>query len=267
MNLKHYLRKIYYFIERKSFPIKVPPSITSRVYYIVNPVSRERKRLAKKYLKGYGIEIGALFRPIINSRSKVKYVDLFPRETLKKKYPELKLFGLVKVDIIDNGEHLTSIENSSVDFIVASHMIEHCKDVISTIKNHMSKLKQDGILFYVIPDKRNVTAMVPDFRRELTPLKHFVDEYSNKTASTSIAHYDDYYRALHNLSKKENIAERLKDFIQQSPSIHFHTFVPESFTNLIYYLITELKYPLRLLNLTSNDEEFICILKKVDNQD
>jgi hypothetical protein len=83
-------------------------------------VGDARARLAAELLSGSGIEIGALHLP---------------------------LAFLTRVDVVDDGELLSTIPAESVDFIIANHFLEHCEDPIRTIGTHLGKLRADGVLF------------------------------------------------------------------------------------------------------------------------
>src|SRR5690348_10635190 len=101
-----------------------------------------RLLLSSFYLRGEGLEIGALHEPLqLSSRAHVKYVDRLSVPDLRRHYPELNNLNLVNVDIIDDGERLTTIPANSQDFIVANHMLEHCKNPIQTLQSFLSKLK------------------------------------------------------------------------------------------------------------------------------
>lgn len=114
-----------------------------------------RAVLAAQYLAGSGIEIGALHSPLhLPEGARARYVDRFPVAELRRQYPTLADLDLVEVDVVDDGERLSTIADGSLDFIVASHFLEHCEDPIGTIGNHLDKLAPGGVLFYVVPDKR-----------------------------------------------------------------------------------------------------------------
>jgi hypothetical protein len=88
-----------------------------------------RTRIANGYLSGEGIEIGALHNPLPMPRSaRVRYVDRLPVSELRAHYPELEHEPLVQVDILDDGERLATIADSSLDFVVANHFLEHTQD-------------------------------------------------------------------------------------------------------------------------------------------
>ena len=74
-----------------------------------------RKLVADQYIKGSGIEIGALCHPI-ETDAKVTYVDRFKRKGLHEQYPDIPIKIMNRVDVVDDGETLASFESNSQDF-------------------------------------------------------------------------------------------------------------------------------------------------------
>ncbi len=56
--------------------------------------------------------------------------------------------------MIDDGEHLASIGDESVDFVVANHFIEHCRDPIGALTTLLRVVRPGGVVFMAVPDKR-----------------------------------------------------------------------------------------------------------------
>ena len=95
------------------------------------------------YLHGRGIEIGALHKPLKigdRGRAKVFYVDRLPLDELRQQYPELNGLPLVTPDIIDDGGVLERIEDGTIDFIIANHLIEHLDNPLLALENWCRKL-------------------------------------------------------------------------------------------------------------------------------
>ena len=137
-----------------------------------------RRQIAWRYLSGNGIEIGALHSPlIVPPNAQVLYVDRMTVADLRNIYPELAAYNLVDVDIIDDGETLSSIADNSYDFVIANHMIEHCQNPIGTIEQHLRVLKSNGILYMAVPDKRYTF----DRDRHVTFLEHLLQDYTEGT--------------------------------------------------------------------------------------
>jgi predicted SAM-dependent methyltransferase len=194
-------------------------SITGQTSF--QKVERVRRKLASYYLKGKGIEIGELHRPIIlngsNQKTKILYLDRFDSETLRDAYPELKELNLVNVDIVDNGETLQEIKDSSLDFIIANHFIEHCENPIGTIRNHVRKLRENGILFYAIPNK----AKTFDKNRPTTSFEHLVKDDQLGPEISRLSHYQEWVEKVLRVPSKE-IQETIEKNISLNYSIHFH---------------------------------------------
>src|SRR6266852_1252099 len=107
-----------------------------------------RELIAETYLKGNGIEIGALHNPLqVPPWARVKYVDRLPIVQLREQYPELNDKELVEVDILDDGERLTKISDASQDFVIANHFVEHSQDPIGAVLNMLRVLKPGGRLY------------------------------------------------------------------------------------------------------------------------
>ena len=109
----------------------------------------DREVLASVYLRGSGIEIGALQGPLRVPRAvKVRYVDRMTVADLRKQYPELKYHKLVDVDIIDDGESLSTIGDASQDFVIAIHFLEHCENPIKAVSNFVRVVREGGFFSF-----------------------------------------------------------------------------------------------------------------------
>src|SRR6059036_2532729 len=113
---------------------KVARSIRKRASRLLGAPARpeellRRKTIASTYLRGDGLEIGALHNPLkVPPAARVKYVDRMCVADLRREYPELSGKHLVDVDILDDGETLASIGDGTQDFVIANHFIEHCEN-------------------------------------------------------------------------------------------------------------------------------------------
>jgi len=218
-----------------------------------------RENLIKKYLRGEGIEIGALHYPVkLHENVKAKYVDRYDISGLRSQYPELKNFDLVKVDIIDDGEKLTKINEDSLDFIISSHFLEHTQNPIQTIETHLSKIKIGGVLYYAIPDKW----MGFDIDRPLTTFEHILKDFQNGPSISYVDHLNEW-SALVNKTAPEKREEQVKKLMGIKYSIHFHVWDGSSFKNFLDQTNLLLGNPFKILEFVRNDTEHIAILEKI----
>lgn len=96
-----------------------------------------REDLARQYLRGDGIEIGALHRPLrVPPGVRVRYVDLADRDALLQMYTSATYGNpewVVETDVVDDCERLGSFADGSLDFVIANHIIEHTEDPIADL--------------------------------------------------------------------------------------------------------------------------------------
>src|SRR5215211_7277268 len=125
-----------------------------------------REQLAYIYVRGEGLELGALNNPLpVSSQAHVKYVDFATAEAIAEQFPG---HAVKTPDIVDDAVTLNTIEDCSHDFVIACHILEHLEDPIGALKTWFRVLKPGGVLFMSIPDRR----FTFDFYREVTPLAH-----------------------------------------------------------------------------------------------
>jgi hypothetical protein len=218
-----------------------------------------RANVAQKYLRGRGLEIGAAHLPLKLPRgTTVKYVDRVPLEELKRIWPEVaNLPALVNIDIVDDGETLATIEPNSQDFIVGNHFLEHCLDPIGTIIHLQSKLRDRGILFFAIPEKRHTFDRV----RPVTPYEHLLDEYWDGGKQSFRA---EQTREVALLREKEagDVDRRVQALLNSGCRVHYHVWTYAEILELFTRTIRDFKLELEPECFTVNGSEVIAVLRK-----
>lgn len=227
-----------------------------------------RSELALHYLQGSGIEIGALHQPLLVSpQAEVRYVDRMTVEELRSEYPELADWNLTRVDIIDDGERLSTIPDASQDFIIANHFLEHCEDPIGTIGVHLSKLKPGGVLFYAVPDKRYTF----DFRRSATDLEHMILDHEHGPERSRSEHYEEWAslvtedesaRAPAQTESDESLARRASELEEAGYSIHMHTWTQAEFLQLLLHCRERSGSTFDIEAAARQSFEFMVVLRK-----
>ena len=121
------------------------------------PGRRLHVRLAREYLHGHGLEVGALDKPLEAPRgAKVSYVDRMSKADLLTHYPNLHTKKVVDVSVIDDGETLRTVADGSQDFVIACHFLEHCQDPIGTL-GHFSRVLKPDFAGYVKQQSASAT--------------------------------------------------------------------------------------------------------------
>lgn len=218
-----------------------------------------REKIANRYLKGAGVEIGALDNPLKTSLGcRVSYVDRLTPADLRRHYPELGARNFVDVDILSDGETLDGVADNSLDFLIASHMLEHCENPLGTLRSHLKKLKSGGYHFCVIPDKR----FTLDQARELTDFDHLMADDARGPQVSRSAHYREWASCVVRDGTEEVIELEAKRLMQDSYSIHFHVWDQNSFCDFLEQASYYLGGSFETVCCKFNYSEVISVLRK-----
>jgi len=218
----------------------------------------DREDLASVYLRGSGIEIGALSNPLkVPSSVKVRYLDRMSVSDLEKQYPEVKSYPL-RVDIIDDGETLGTIRDTSQDFVIANHFLEHCQNPIKAVVNFVRILRDGGILFLSLPDRRYMF----DKKREVTSFDHLVRDYTEGPEQSRSEHLRDWVINVEQIRDEEQIQRQVHELSRTDYSIHYHVWTQRE----MFYFFDQMKerfhLPLEILLLMKHEAEVIFIIRK-----
>lgn len=247
LGMKQMLRKLY---------LKLEPAIFSLSRPVFN---RRRTRLqrslaAQRYIKGVGLELGALAQPTMVPRNaKVLYVDRFPVSVhANQKY--LNGQKLVQPDVIDDGMVLSSQPDKSADFLIASHMLEHADDPIKALKNWSRVVKPGGHILVIVPDRR----FNDDRNRELTSFQHLVRDHEEGPHVSNEHHFRDI--AVN--KKKISLPDEIEKYVRLAEGApHFHVWEFETFTEFLIATNRYLGNPYELVEAKLNFGEALCVLR------
>jgi len=206
----------------------------------------DRMGIAANYVRGQGIEIGALNYPLeVPKGVVVKYVDRISAEEHAQIFTNMPLKDMVKVDILDDGETLKKVPDASQDFVIANHFIEHCQNPVMTIENILRVLRKSGVIFMAIPDKRYTF----DIDRQLTPMEHFKRDYEEGPAWSEQGHYEEFVRKTEwskDAKSDEDIQKVIRHLKDINFSIHFHVWSHSTMIDFFQMLRNDLEFPLEI---------------------
>jgi SAM-dependent methyltransferase len=191
-----------------------------------------RQRLVAA-LNGSGIEIGAGANPMpLPIHCDVRFVDYFDRDgLLEHAYDGQHEGDLVTPDFVGTFEDLSRIQDGSIDFVVACHVIEHTRDPIGAIVGAYRKLKPGGTIALVIPDMTRTF----DRKRKLTPLGHLIEDYQAPNRERDITHFKEFY-AVAQPVEQSDYERTWREKWEEAYPIHYHTWTYESFSEMIEWV-------------------------------
>jgi predicted SAM-dependent methyltransferase len=223
-----------------------------------------RRALSLRFIRGKGVEIGALHRPLwVATGAQVSYVDRLTDDELRSHYPELTHLPFVKVDVVDDGETLSRFESSSQDFIIANHFLEHTQDPIGTMRSFLDVLRPGGIVFMAVPDKR----FTFDGHRPETDFAHVLRDYREGPQWSHNDHVREFASLVmgHSGEQLEAAVARLKATDRR---IHFHVWSNTSLRAFFDGLVSEVGLSMKIVAFVDNTPtrgENIYVVRKTDS--
>ncbi len=138
-----------------------------------------------------GAEIGPLHNPLVSkAEGHVIYVDHLDTESLRKAWAQDKAVDVSKihVDAVWGAQTFQEAiaayaraagepsESLALDYVVASHVIEHVPDLVTWLQEIRSILKPSGEVRLAVPDRR----FTFDYLRRTSDLAHVLSAYLSR---------------------------------------------------------------------------------------
>jgi SAM-dependent methyltransferase len=228
------------------------------------PYGNLRDHLAGEFIRGSGIEIGAMQNPLfVIPGVQVTYIDRYYVAELRHQVRDISLLRdkpMVPVDIIDDGTTLASVPNESQDFVIANHFLEHVQNPIATIQRHLQVLRPGGILWLGLPDKR----LSFDRKRPVTPLSHLYRDYREGPEWSLQQHVREWVELVENQTG-DNLEKRVAAILAEgTPNIHFHVWTQDDLGEMLQSLRRDPGLPFDIEALVMNRVmgESLCLLRK-----
>lgn len=213
-----------------------------------------RIELARKYLRGNGIEVGALHAPLwVPRNARVRYVDYATGDELRVIHWDVPT--VTEPDLVGNLETLDCVADSSLDFVIASHVLEHVENPLRALVTISRVLHSGGIAYIALPDKR----FTFDVARQITPLWHIVRDFEEGPAWSRHQHYVDW--AI-NVERDENPEGHAARNERISHNIHFHVWDFPAMKEMFDFAATMQSINLTVAHGQENGGEALWILRK-----
>lgn len=145
-------------------------------------------------------------------------------------------------DYVTSASNLYFAGDSEFGFVCSSHVLEHIPNPIIALKEWLRVIKDDGIVYCAVPDKR----FTFDHKRKRTTLQHLVNDYKQNVDPGDLTHLNDYcqncdYRLT--WVDKKTIREQVQAYYTSAISgktalfqPHHHVFVKDDLAPLLKYV-------------------------------
>jgi SAM-dependent methyltransferase len=217
-----------------------------------------REDLARRYLTGDGIEIGAATWPMrVPKCAHVRYVDRLPKDQLINEYGQMvaasgmRFEAIPDTDVVDDAETLATFPDQSVDFVIANHVLEHLEDPVKALTNMVRVLRTEGILFLSLPDRLESW----DRLRPRTTVEHVLRDHREGPQVSRQEHYEEWARYIEGAA---DVPARAAEFAAEDARHHFHVWsLPD-----MLELVRALDLPAELELGQRNTHEFNVVLRR-----
>ena len=222
-----------------------------------------REDLARRYVSGQGIEIGALTAPLrVPPGVVVRHVDRMSRADLIRTHgPELTAAGsdpqaIPEISVVQDAETLSGIADRSLDFVIANHVLEHLEDPIGMLQSLVRVLRPGGVLLLTLPDPRHSF----DARRPPTTVEHLLRDHAQGPAISRQAHYEEWARLIEGVAP-DRVAQRAAEFARADARHHFHVWRLADFLALL----SAVALPAELVHAQAYLREFAVVLRRTSD--
>ncbi|GAB4136284.1 MAG: hypothetical protein Fur0037_00670 [Planctomycetota bacterium] len=220
-----------------------------------------------------GLEIGPYLQPTVRKdEGRIEYLDFYTAEELAEQ--EFQRTGasveVPPVDHVVKSDDYFRHVQGEFDYVIANHVIEHVDNPIQWLIDLARLVREDGVLFLAVPDKKYNF----DRYRSDTPLSHLLaDWFRGRGAHEEhgvdiVLFYDTAYVGKPLDAKEKLDIEKLRNaFAEPShPGRHNHVFQSETFVRTILRPLQYLgAWPYTLLDFgpaPQNHGEFHLVLRK-----
>ncbi len=225
-----------------------------------------RERFAT-YLHGDGIDVGPGHCPWLDlppAVRSVRLVDRWEPDENRELFSELGADAVFpKPDVVANLDidRLSAFPNRSLDFVIASHVLEHLADPIGAFDEFRRVLRRRGVCIVLLPDRR----LTFDAGRPGTPLSHLVAEH--RTGVTAVD--DDHVLAVIRHDRGDSWEppadpDQRRELCEhhRRRSVHAHCWTIEEFREVVDHVSGRLPRRWGVIDEDLGDAEFGFVLRR-----
>jgi SAM-dependent methyltransferase len=201
-------------------------------------------------LSGCGLEFGAGSAPLpLPLDCEVKYADFLPLEEVRARKAKAATPDFVRLDYVMGIEDPYLVSDDSLEFVIASHVIEHVRNPLRAFREVYRKLRVGGRLVLIVPDKLRTF----DRRRQLTSIEHLMLDYESPDPARDLEHYIEFFWNVYRIGDRTSRQRRhsrkfferaygitapdiptcIRRAVEVQADAHFHTWTHASFCRMV----------------------------------
>jgi SAM-dependent methyltransferase len=227
----------------------------------------DRERLAATYARGVGLEIGAFFTPWpVPAGSTVRFADSRTKAELER-WAEIdsnvgahNKVNIPETDYICKAEWLLTVPHNTFDFVLSSHVLEHCFDPILALSSWLMVLKTGGHIIMAVPNKDHTF----DKQRPLSDIAELVDQFLRADTERDLARRRRLVREDRSLghgAKEPELSKEVEEIVASLSDVHFSVWDFRTFRDLLDAALPHMPRA-EIVHLAEAGSEIMCVLRK-----
>ncbi|MFO1472553.1 MAG: methyltransferase domain-containing protein [Turneriella sp.] len=133
---------------------------------------------------------------------------------------------------VREASNLTGLRDSAYDFLISSHVLEHCANPIKALLEWKRVVCPDGHLILVVPHKEGTF----DRKRKTTEFNHLLQDYANSIEENDLTHAEEFIRdfdfSMHDDEDRENFRKDILNNLENR-RMHHHVFTSPLVVKLV----------------------------------
>ena len=136
---------------------------------------------------------------------------------------------------LTDATNLSFAANESLDFVCASHLLEHLANPLKAIAEWKRVIKKGGIIYVGVPDKRHTFV---DHKRDRTPLSHLIDDFEKDVDQTDTTHIAEFIEQLNENEPCDGNSEQSSGYVIGNPEseVHNHVWVADDVKEIFEHM-------------------------------
>jgi SAM-dependent methyltransferase len=229
------------------------------------------RRLLARHFLGSGVELGPGHAPFALPLPgvQVRYVDRWRPDDNRSLFPELSDADFPEPDIVANfdTDRLLALPDSSQDFVICSHVLEHLAEPIGFLAEIHRVLRSGGVAVIFLPDRHQTF----DRLRQPTSLDHLAADFEKGETRVDDDHLLEFLEMTG--APLEGLPEQHVEYLElhRKRSIHVHCWDDEEFHSVLLYTMDRLGQRWEFVDGAVSDDlgqeggEFGFVLRRSDS--
>jgi SAM-dependent methyltransferase len=135
---------------------------------------------------------------------------------------------------ITDATDLSFAQDRSMDFVCSSHVFEHLANPLKAIAEWKRVVKNGGIIYIAVPDKRYTF----DRKRDRTPLSHLIDDFNKNVGPDDQTHLAEFNEKWDpdpsHIPNKEELLQDVES--PPRPYFHHHVWIVEDIQEILEHV-------------------------------